>query len=111
MAIVITVVRGERAMNLVGMAIINPQTLELKPVFKSCMLSTELMGLRLNVTLSQTTHFNLFQTERVCRRQFDKSVRKFSRRVENTVGKGEIARDEQFLLFPLCFQKTCSADM
>ena len=22
---------------------------------------------------------------------------------ENTVGKGEIARNEQFLLFPLCF--------
>ena len=32
--------------------------------------------------------------------------------VENTVGgKGEIARFEQFLLFPQCFQKTCSADM
>ena len=25
--------------------------------------------------------------------------------VENTVGKGEIARYEQFLLFPQCFQK------
>ena len=31
--------------------------------------------------------------------------------VENTVGKGEIARYEQFLLFLQCFQKTCSADM
>ena len=30
--------------------------------------------------------------------------------VENTVGKGEIARYEQFLIFPHCFQKTCSAD-
>ena len=30
--------------------------------------------------------------------------------VENIVGKGEIARYEQFLLFPQCFQKTCSAD-
>ena len=29
------------------------------------------------------------------------------KRVENTVGKGEIARDEQFLLFPQCFQKAC----
>ena len=28
-----------------------------------------------------------------------------SARVENIVGKGEIARDEQFLLFPQCFQK------
>ena len=34
----------------------------------------------------------------------------FSRRVENTVGKGEIARREQFLLFPQCFRKTCTAD-
>ena len=31
--------------------------------------------------------------------------RKFSRRIENTVGKGEIARYEQFLLFPQCFSK------
>ena len=28
-----------------------------------------------------------------------------SKWVENTVGKGEIARYEQFLLFPQCFQK------
>ena len=30
--------------------------------------------------------------------------------VENTAGKGEIARYEQFLLFPQCFQKSCTAD-
>ena len=36
-----------------------------------------------------------------------KCVRNFPKRLENTVGKGEIARDEQFLLFPLCFQMTC----
>ena len=30
---------------------------------------------------------------------------KLSKRVENTVGKGEIARYEQFLLFPQCFQR------
>ena len=35
---------------------------------------------------------------------------KFSKRIEYTMGKGEIARYEQFLLFPQCFQKTCSAD-
>ena len=35
---------------------------------------------------------------------------KFSKRFENTVGKGEFARHEQFLLFPQCFQKSCSAD-
>ena len=27
---------------------------------------------------------------------------------ENTVGKGEIARNEQFLLFPQCFLPVCS---
>ena len=32
---------------------------------------------------------------------------KLSKRVENTVGKGEIARYEQFLLFPRCFQNAC----
>ena len=37
--------------------------------------------------------------------KFDENVRKFSKRVENSVGKGEIARYEQFLLFPQCFQK------
>ena len=30
--------------------------------------------------------------------------------LENTVGKEEIARYEQFLLFPQCFQKTRTAD-
>ena len=35
---------------------------------------------------------------------------KFSEGVENTVGKGEIAHYEQFLLFPQCFQKTCTTD-
>ena len=30
--------------------------------------------------------------------------------LENTVGKEEIACYEQFLLFPQCFQKTCTAD-
>ena len=32
------------------------------------------------------------------------------KRVENTVGKGEIAGYEQFLLFQQCFQKTCTVD-
>ena len=39
--------------------------------------------------------------------RFDKNGRKLSKWVENTVGKGEIARNEQFLLFPQCFQKVC----
>ena len=40
---------------------------------------------------------------------FDEKRGKLSKRVENTVGKGKIARYEQFLLFPQCFQKTCTA--
>ena len=39
--------------------------------------------------------------------EFDKNGRKLSKRVENTVGKGEIACYEQFLFFPQCFQKVC----
>ena len=39
--------------------------------------------------------------------KFDENGRKLSKRVENTVGKGEIARYERFLLFPQCFQKAC----
>ena len=39
--------------------------------------------------------------------KFDKNCRKLSKRVENTVGKGEIARYEQFLLFLQCFQQAC----
>ena len=37
--------------------------------------------------------------------KFDVNGRKFSRWLENTVGKGEIARYEQFLLFPQCFRE------
>ena len=39
--------------------------------------------------------------------EVDVNSKKFSKLVENTVGKGEIARYEQFLLFPQCFQKAC----
>ena len=91
------------------------------------------------LTLSKTTNFRLFRIERVCRQQFqvDENVAKFSKMVKNTVGKGEIAddnsefdengrkfakqventegkveiaRNQQFLLFPHCFQKTCIGD-
>ena len=44
---------------------------------------------------------------------FDENGRKFSKwkkKKKNTVGKGEIARYEQFLLFPQRFQKTCTAE-
>ena len=43
--------------------------------------------------------------------RFDKNDSKFSRPVENTAGRGEIAHYEQFLLFPQCFQKISTADI
>ena len=43
--------------------------------------------------------------------RFDENDRKFSQWVENSGGKGEIACYKQFLLFPQCFHKTCTADM
>ena len=39
--------------------------------------------------------------------KFDENSRKLSKWIENTVGKGEIARYEQFFLFPQSFQKAC----
>ena len=39
--------------------------------------------------------------------KFDENGSKLSKQVENTVEKGEIARYEQFLLFPQCFQNAC----
>ena len=42
--------------------------------------------------------------------KFDENGKRLSKWVENTVGKGEIAHHEQFLLFPQCFRKIYSAD-
>ena len=36
--------------------------------------------------------------------KFDENGRKFSKWLENTVGKKEIAQNEKFLLVPQCFQ-------
>ena len=41
--------------------------------------------------------------------KFDENGREFSKKVENNVGKGEIAHYEQFHLLPQCFQKTCNS--
>ena len=65
------------------------------------------------LTLSQTTNFRLFQIKKkLADNNFksDGNGAKFSKSVENTVGKRDIARYEQFLLYPQCFQKTCTAD-
>ena len=42
--------------------------------------------------------------------KIDENGKKFSKKIENTVGKGEIARYEQFLLFQQCFQKAYKTD-
>ena len=53
----------------------------------------------------------------VGRVQNGKRTRKYSEfffvllKGKKIVGKGEIARYQQFLLFPQCFQKTCTVDM
>ena len=64
------------------------------------------------LTLSQTTNFRLFQTEEFAddNFRFNENGRKFSEWTENTVGKGEIAHHEQFILFQPCFPKTCTED-
>ena len=42
--------------------------------------------------------------------KFDRNGRKFSKKLENSVGKGEIACYKQFLISQQSFQKTCTAD-
>ena len=39
--------------------------------------------------------------------KFDENERKLSKQVESTVGKGEIACYEQYLLLTQCFLKAC----
>ena len=55
------------------------------------------------LTLSQTTNFRCFQFESFedDNFKFKENGRKYSKRVENTVGKGEIAHYQQFLLIPV----------
>ena len=64
------------------------------------------------LALSQTTNSNLklkgFVDDNI---KFDETGRKFSEPIKNTVRIEEIAGYEHFLLFPQCFQKTCTADM
>ena len=43
--------------------------------------------------------------------KFDENGRKLSKQIENTPGKGEIARYKQFLLFPQCFHKAGSPEV
>ena len=64
------------------------------------------------LNLSQTTNFRLSTLKEFADHNFevDENGEKFSEHIENAVGKGEIARNKQFLLFPQSFQKTCTAN-
>ena len=88
-----------------------------KPLLSECGLFLSFLCISSDVSLS----LNSFPKDKFKTRlnlkefaennfKFDKKMAELSKWVENTVGKGEIARHEQFLLFPQCFQKTCSAD-
>ena len=56
------------------------------------------------------TNFRFFQTKVFADNnfKFDENGRKLSKRIENTVGKGEIARYEQFLLLTSVFKRLVS---
>ena len=64
------------------------------------------------LTLSQTTNFRSSKLKKLAddNLEFDENERQLFQQVQNTVGKGEIACYKQFLLFPQCFRKTCTAD-
>ena len=60
----------------------------------------------INITLSRTTDFRLFQKMKVFADdhfKFDENGRKFLKQVENTWGKGKIAPCDEFLLLPQYF--------
>ena len=61
------------------------------------------------LTHFQTANFRLFKWKEFADNdfKFDENGSNISKRLENTVGKGEIACYKQFLLFPQCFQKAC----
>ena len=58
------------------------------------------------LTLSQTTNFRSSKLKEFAddNLKVEENTRKFSKWIEDTVEKGQIARYEQFLLFPQCFQ-------
>ena len=134
MTVIETMDSSDRGINPATMTIINSRkeywpnrgSNQRPPVLNSCMPTTQLDAFSLanerkgsisNVNLWCLTHPNRQLLDSSKLRRFandnfksDENGRKFFRRVENTAGKGEIARYEQFLLFPQCFLKTCTAD-
>ena len=54
--------------------------------------------------------FQIEQQIKICCKTYGQTGIQSFERVENIVGKGEIARHEQFLLFPRCFEKPSIID-
>ena len=61
-----------------------------------------------SLTLSQTTSLDSPKLKEVAGENFklDENGGNFCKRMENTVGKGEIASYKQFLLFPKSYSQT-----
>ena len=77
-----------------------------------CILILDLRCPHELLRLSQTTILDSSKLKAVVndKFKFDENCGKFSKWIENTVGKGEIALYKQFFLYPQSFQKTCIAD-
>ena len=72
-----------------------------KRLFPPVCQKSSLCGKGLN--LSRMTNLKELENNNF---EFDNNDGKFSGRIEKAVGKGEIARQEEFLLSPQSFQKT-----
>ena len=68
-----------------------------------------LLYVHIKLTFYQMTNFRLFQSERVCRQQFQvwRKWKKVIQTDRKHCGKRRNCSLQQFLLFPQCFQKGC----
>ena len=98
-----------RVENIVGKGDFFPFSTMFSKTFSSVALKKLFLNGKV-LTLSQTTNFGLSQSESLQTTNLITMVEKIFERVENTTGKGEHARYEQFLLFPQCFQMNSTAD-
>ena len=59
------------------------------------------------------TNFDLLKLKELSddNNEYDENGGKFSKRIENTAGRGKTAHFEQFILFPQCFRATSTADV
>ena len=74
------------------------------------LLDSFIMGMRQSFPKRQILDFTKLKEFADDNFKFAEHGGKFSKKLESTEGKGEIACYGQFLVFPLCFQKVCTAD-